>query len=74
MDPISNPLFGQNPITNQQFGYDFDRFVLQNPHLVYINNQVEIKKPFNIDAPDKSEKSKKDLKKEKDKKKKNDNE
>lgn len=61
-----------NPISNQMFGYDFDRFVLQNPQMQINNPNVEIK-PFNLNEPKKSEKSKKDLKKEKEKKKKEDN-
>jgi hypothetical protein len=56
MDPISNPIFG----------HDFERFVLQNPHLTIIHQTTEIK-PFDINASKKSEKSKKDLKKQKDK-------
>lgn len=60
-----------DPISNQMFSHDFDRFVLQNPHIHVINNQVEVK-PFHINAPDKSEKSKKDQKKDKEKKKKED--
>lgn len=63
MDPISS----NNPVLNNPlFSYDFDRFVLQNPHVHFIQNQVDIK-PFDIKPAEKTEKSKKDLKKNKEK-------
>lgn len=59
MDPISS-----------QFSYDFQKFVLQNPNVREFYYQIELKKPFSLDPPDKSDKTKKDLKKQKEEQKK----
>lgn len=61
--------FFMDPITNQIFSYDFDKFVLQTPNVFPVNQQLEVK-PFNLNKPaEKTEKNKKDLKKSKDKEK-----
>lgn len=55
-----------NPISNQAFSYDYEKFIYQKdfvPHVVVQGPPPN--KPFKIVSPDKSEKSKKDIKKEK---------
>ncbi len=53
-----------DPISNQQFSYDFQKFVLQDPNVRVVHMQG-IPKPFSLVPPEKSEKSKKDIKKQK---------
>ena len=53
-----------NPISNQQFSYDFQKFVLQDPNIHTIHMQAT-PKPFSLTPPEKSGKSKKDVKKQK---------
>lgn len=59
-----------DPISNQQFIHDFQKFVWQEPN-AWVVNYKSVPKPFNLDAPEKPEKPKKDLDKEKDPKKRN---
>lgn len=52
-----------NPISNQQFSDDFHKFILQDSVTRVVNMNYVPKKPFSLDPPKKSDKSKKDLKK-----------
>lgn len=57
-----------NPISNQMFSDDYQRFVLQTPICHVINQEMHIQpKPFNLKS-EKSKKTKKDLEKQKEKK------
>lgn len=47
-----------NPIENEKFSYDFQKFVLQDPNVRMVNIDHPIK-PFNLEAPKKADKSKK---------------
>lgn len=50
--------------TNRQFSHDFDKFVFQDPNTRFLN-QLPPEKPFKIEKPAETEKSKKDLEKQK---------
>lgn len=50
MDPIS------------QFSYDFRKFVYQDPNVQIVHQVIE-PKPFTLNSPEKSSRTKKDLKK-----------
>lgn len=52
-----------DPISNQKFSFDFQKFVLQDPNVRVVRHHLAPPKPFDIKAPDKSSKSKKDMKK-----------
>lgn len=52
-----------NPISNQSFSHDYIKFVYQNPDVRVIHYGLYPAKPFKVDAPEGSEKTKKDLKK-----------
>lgn len=58
-----------NPISNQKFSDDYQKFVLQKPNVWEVNYNANAKppKPFSLE-PKKSEKPKKDLKKDDEKK------
>lgn len=59
-----------DPISNQQFSYDAEKYVYQKDIVLPRDHPVELpSKPFKIESPDKTKKSKKDLEKEKQKKK-----
>lgn len=58
-----------NPIDHQMFSHDYPKFVYQTPD-PYPQNPIKMPKPFSIDPPEKSNKSKKDLSKQKDRSKK----
>lgn len=51
-----------DPVSNQQYAHDFQKFVLQDPNVQQVNYQA-VPKPFNVDSPNKADKSKKDQKK-----------
>lgn len=53
-----------DPIANQQFSHDFQKFVLQDPNVRIIEQKVP-PKPFDVDTLGKVKKNKKDLEKEK---------
>lgn len=61
MNPISN---------NQMFSDDFQRFVLQNPNVQFVNRPLVPPPPFRINKSEKTEKSKKDIGKQKENEKK----
>lgn len=55
-----------NPISNQVFSYDSEKYVYQKDGVVPVVNQAHLPaKPFKLTPPDKSKKSKRDLEKEK---------
>jgi hypothetical protein len=54
-----------DPITNSKYSDDFHKFVLQDQGAI-INPQAKVPKPFSLNPPEKSKKTKKDLKKGKD--------
>lgn len=56
-----------DPISNQIFSHDFQKFVLQDPNVRNIYNQVQPPPPFELkmQAAEKSKKAKKDLEKQK---------
>lgn len=47
-----------NPIENERFSYDFQKFVLQDPNVRVVNIDHP-PKPFSLEGPKKSDKSKK---------------
>jgi hypothetical protein len=55
-----------DPITNQQFSHDYQKFVLQDPNVRHIYMQA-VPKPFSVLPPEKTGKSKKDMKKQRQK-------
>lgn len=54
-----------DPISNQMFSDDFQRFVLQKPHCRVVHGQMIIPKPFDLNFEGKTKKTKKDMKKNK---------
>lgn len=52
-----------NPISNQMFSDDYQRFVLQTPHCHIVHKMDP--PPFKIKSAEKSQKSKKDIGKQK---------
>lgn len=61
-----------DPISNQVFSFDYEKFVLQKDHCIINERHTLPRKPFDINATKKTKKSKKDAKKEKDEKNKQD--
>lgn len=59
-----------DPISDQMFSHDFQKFVLQEPNVRVVRYNLKPSKPFDINAPDKTSKPKKDLNKQKNKDKK----
>lgn len=59
-----------DPISNEMFSHDFQKFVLQDPNVRIINTNVDPPKPFDIKPPEKSSRSKKDVAKQKNQEKK----
>ncbi len=57
-----------DPVSNQQFSHDFQKFVWQEPDSWVVNYKA-VPKPFNLEGPVKSDKTKKDQDKPKDPKK-----
>ncbi len=53
-----------DPISNQMFSHDYPKFVYQTPDLHVIHYQ-RTPKPFSLNAPEKTSKTKKELDKQK---------
>ena len=51
---------GIDPTSNPIFSHDFQKFVFQEPNVRMVNMYHEQPKPFEINSPEKSKKSKKE--------------
>lgn len=54
-----------DPISNQVFSHDYMKYVYQDPDVRIIHSTAPPAKPFELNPPEKSKKSKKDLDKNK---------
>jgi hypothetical protein len=50
-----------DPISNQVFSHDAVKFVYQDPDVRFINYNIQVRKPFKVEAPENSKKTKKDV-------------
>lgn len=59
-----------NPISNQ-FSHDYKKYVIQDPNVQIVHRNLPPPKPFKLEPPEKSQKTKKDSDKKKQKEKDN---